>query len=112
MQLDQLEKAVLTSEMFVWASDTMLLSANAFCRLLANIPVTPPLKLLAIATSMEGISTQCKCALPKNLYNSEACLDSRPGEVAFLGLRLGEFRAVTTVTVPYCSLRSMNIMCV
>lgn len=56
MQLSQLEKAVVTLE----SSSVMPLSANplsakAFCILLPRIPATPPLTLLVIATSIEGI---------------------------------------------------------
>lgn len=53
MHLSQLEKESFTLEML----DAMsLLSTKAASKLLAIIPPTPPLTLLAIATSIEGIS--------------------------------------------------------
>lgn len=58
MQLSQLEKDSFTLEMLDSALVTILLSSNAACKLLAMIPPTPPLTLLAIATSMEGILGQ------------------------------------------------------
>lgn len=55
MQLSQLEKASFTLEMLDSALVIILLFSNAACKLLAKIPPTPPLTLLAIATSIEGI---------------------------------------------------------
>lgn len=59
MQLSQLEKAVVTDESSsVILLSAMPLSAKAFCILLPSIPITPPLTLLVMATSIEGISTR------------------------------------------------------
>lgn len=55
MQLSQLENDSFTLEMLVAASATTPLSSKAACKLLAIMPPTPPLTLLAIATSIEGI---------------------------------------------------------
>lgn len=62
MQLSQLEKASFTLVMLDSALVIRLLFSNAACKLLARIPPTPPLTLLAIATSMEGILDQCSTA--------------------------------------------------
>lgn len=62
MQLSQLEKASFTLVMLDSALDIKLLFSNADCKLLAIIPPTPPLTLLAIATSMEGMMDQISAA--------------------------------------------------
>lgn len=46
------------STIWSWASVMMLLCWKACCRLLASMPETPPLRLVVIATSMEGILTK------------------------------------------------------
>lgn len=62
MQLSQLENASFTLVMLDSALDIKLLLSNADCKLLAIIPPTPPLTLLAIATSMEGMMGQTSAA--------------------------------------------------
>lgn len=88
MQLSQLDKAVFTSEMLSPASDIILLSANACCKLLASIPLTPPLKLLVIATSIEGILTHSSDAQPTVvIFDGVYVLETR-GTRVILGLRI------------------------
>lgn len=55
MQLSQLEKAVLKFEKPLSASEMTPRASKAGCTALAIEPHTPPLKLLAIITSIVGI---------------------------------------------------------
>lgn len=81
MQLSQLENASFTLVMLDSALDIKLLLSKADCKLLAIIPPTPPLTLLAIATSMEGMMGQISAAQfgrISEIGNFEKSLGIRP----------------------------------
>ena len=82
MQLSQLENASLMSDNCPCASSTTPLGASPACTLRANMSTTPPLTLLAIARSIEGIlaSTQPKLSseCPNARIRSEERCTSGP----------------------------------
>lgn len=74
MQLSQLENASLISDICPWASETTPLPPIPACKLRATMSSTPPLTLLAIARSIEGISAlaqQPKCEIRAHTCRNE-----------------------------------------
>lgn len=71
MQLSQLENASLMSDNCPWASEITPLCSSPACKLRATMSSTPPLTLLAIATSIEGISASAHPKLFRECPNAQ-----------------------------------------